>query len=153
TGRPPVESREMEEVLRRVQRGEIPPPRSFDPAIPRPLEAICQKAMSLRQEDRYPTARALAEDGTRWLDGAPGVVYREPGARRAGRWMRRHRTLVAGLLILLVTSAAALAVGLVLINRERQQTVEARNRAVEEQAIAVRERNKAEERRLQAEAA
>jgi hypothetical protein len=153
TGRPPVDSSDLEEVLRRVQKGEIPPPRSIDSTIPRPLEAICLRAMALRPEARYPSARALAEDVTRWLDDAPVSAYPEPVTARAGRWMRRHRTLVAGILILLVTSAAALAAGLVLVNQERQQTAEQRNRAIQEQAIAVRERNKAEEQRLEAETA
>ena len=62
TGGAPVESGELEEVLRRVKRGEIPPPRSLDPSIPRPLEVICCKALSVRPEDRYSTARELAAD-------------------------------------------------------------------------------------------
>ena len=46
--------------------------------------------------------RALAEEVTRWLDDEPVLVYSEPLPERAGRWMRRHRTLV--------TSAAAVLV-------------------------------------------
>ena len=48
TGRAPVEAGELGEILRRVQRGEVSPPRSIDPTIPRPLEAICKKAMAMR---------------------------------------------------------------------------------------------------------
>ena len=55
TGRPPVESNDLGEVIRRVERGEIPPPRSIDPTIPRPLEAICRKAMATSAEYRYLT--------------------------------------------------------------------------------------------------
>jgi serine/threonine protein kinase len=106
TGRPPVESTDLETVLRQVRRGEIPPPRSVEPAIPRALEAICQKAMALEPADRYPSARALAADVTRWLDDAPVSAYVEPVSVRAGRWIRRHQRLVS-------SAVAAAMVGLV----------------------------------------
>ena len=96
----------LAEVLRRVRMGEIPPPRSIDSAIPGPLEAICLKAMALKPEDRYPSARALAEDVTRWLDDAPVSAYPESLAARAGRWIRRHQRVVSSM-------AAAVLVGLV----------------------------------------
>ena len=105
TGRAPVDSPELEEVLRRVPKGEIPPPRSIDPTIPRPLEAICRRAMAVKPEDRYESARALAEDVKRWMDDAPVAAYRDPVAVRAARWVRRHQRLVAG-------AAAAVLVGL-----------------------------------------
>ncbi len=96
TGRPPVESNDLGEVIRRVERGEIPPPRSIDPTIPRPLEAICRKAMATNPDDRYDSARSLANDVTRWLDDEPVTAFREPGSVRAGRWMRRHRSAMIG---------------------------------------------------------
>ena len=83
TGRPPVESNDLGEVIRRVERGEIPPPRSIDPTIPRPLEAICRKAMATDPADRYVSARALATDVTRWLDDEPVSADREPFSERA----------------------------------------------------------------------
>jgi hypothetical protein len=95
TGRPPVAADELEEVLRRVQKGEILPPRSLDPTIPKPLEAICLKAMALKPEDRYPSPRVLAEDVTRWLDDAPVSAWREPLGTRVSRWSRRHQTAVS----------------------------------------------------------
>jgi hypothetical protein len=67
TGRPPVEADDVEEVLRRVQKGDIPPPRSLDPTIPRPLEAVCLKALATRPEDRYGSARELARDIENWM--------------------------------------------------------------------------------------
>jgi serine/threonine protein kinase len=108
TGRAPVEAGELGEVLRRVERGEIPPPRSIEPTVPAPLEAICRKAMALRPEDRYASARELAADVTRWLDDEPVGAYREPISERAGRWMRRHRTLAT-------SAAAVLAFGILAI--------------------------------------
>lgn len=45
TGQSPQTSRETEEVLARVARGEFPRPRSIKGDIPKPLEAICLKAL------------------------------------------------------------------------------------------------------------
>jgi WD40 repeat protein/serine/threonine protein kinase len=105
TGRAPVEGGEVGAVLRRVQQGAIPPPRSIDPTIPRPLEAICQKAMALKPEDRYPSARALAEDVMRWLDDEPVSAWREPLWERSRRWARRHRPAVASAAVAMVAVA------------------------------------------------
>ena len=94
TGRPPVEDDDVGAVLRAVQKGDFPPPRRLDPAIDPALEAVCLKAMALRAEDRYPTPRALAEDIEHWMADEPVAAWREPWARRARRWERRHRTAV-----------------------------------------------------------
>ena len=75
TGRPPVEGENVVEVLSRVRSGAIDLPRSLVPDVPRPLEAICLKALALRPEDRYPQAKALADDVERWLADEPVSAY------------------------------------------------------------------------------
>ena len=72
--------------------------------VERPLEAICMKAMALKQADRYPSAAALAEDVQRFLAGEPVSAYRENWWERSKRWARRHskaltRSAAAALLI------------------------------------------------------
>jgi serine/threonine protein kinase len=62
--------------------------------IPRPLAAICMKASAPAQRDRYASARDLADDVSRWLDGQPVTAYRENVLERAGRWLSRNRVLV-----------------------------------------------------------
>jgi serine/threonine-protein kinase len=111
TGRPPVEGDELGAVLRAVQKGDFPPPRRIDPAIDAALEAICLKAMALRALDRYPTPRALAEDIEHWMADEPVAAWREPWARRARRWERRHRaTVMAAASGLLVAMAGMFSV-------------------------------------------
>jgi serine/threonine-protein kinase len=114
TGRPPVEDDGIGAVLRAVQKGDFPPPRRLDPAIDPALEAVCLKAMALRAEDRYPAPRALAEDIEHWMADEPVSAWREPWARRARRWERRHRTAVmaatSGLLVALVGMFSVLVV-------------------------------------------
>ena len=72
------------------------------------------KAMALKPEDRYASAKALADDVERWMADEPVTAWREPPARRARRWARRNRTVVASLaaawLVALAGTAAVLAV-------------------------------------------
>lgn len=48
-------------MLNAVLAGEYAPPRKHRPDLPEALEAITLKAMSLKPEDRYPTASAFAD--------------------------------------------------------------------------------------------
>jgi serine/threonine protein kinase len=130
TGQPPVTGLTGDEVRDRACRGEITPPRSLNPNLPRSLEAVCLKALALRPEDRYPTARALADDVEHWLADEPVSARRDPLLSRLSRRGRRHRTLVASLVMLLATGLIAVSVGLVLINRERLLTAQQRDRAI-----------------------
>jgi serine/threonine-protein kinase len=104
TGRPPLEGEDVGELLRKVQRGEFPPPRQIDGSIDAAVEAICVKAMAVRPEDRYTTPRLLAEDIEQWMDDEPVSAWREPRTRKLLRWLTRHCTGVT-------SAAAALLAG------------------------------------------
>lgn len=82
--------------------------------VARPLEEICLKAMTKRREDRYPTAKALADDVERCLAGEPVSVYRERLHERFARWSRRNRLLVATGSVAVVLSTLGIVVGLYL---------------------------------------
>jgi serine/threonine-protein kinase len=69
---------------------------------PRPLEAICRRAMAAEPESRYPEVEELAADLSRYLAGLPVGAHRESLLERAGRIVRRHRTLVLLILTYLV---------------------------------------------------
>jgi serine/threonine-protein kinase len=118
TGKAPFEG-DVFEVIPKVQRGAFPPPRALEPSVDKALEAVCLKAMATNPEERYASCRALAEDVERWMADEPVSCWREPALRRASRWTRRHRPLVAGAAMLLVSAVVALSVGAVMINRER----------------------------------
>jgi serine/threonine protein kinase len=61
---------------------------------PRPLAGVIARAMAPDVALRYATARELAEDVLRFLDGEPVTAYRENPLEIAGRWMVRNRALV-----------------------------------------------------------
>jgi tRNA A-37 threonylcarbamoyl transferase component Bud32 len=106
TNRVPYAGSGVVEILAQAGAGLVVPPRQRKKDVPRPLEAICLKAMARQPLDRYDTALDLAADVEHWLGDEPVQAYREPLAARAGRWLRQHRALAAGL-------AAAVAVALV----------------------------------------
>jgi tetratricopeptide (TPR) repeat protein/tRNA A-37 threonylcarbamoyl transferase component Bud32 len=111
TGQPPFPGRDQAEVLARVRRGELVPPRRVKAEVPAPLDAICRKAMALRPRERYASALALAADVEHWLADEPVTAYREPLGARLSRWARRHparvAAAVAALLVALLAGGAA----------------------------------------------
>ena len=108
TGRPPFDGVDRGEVLRAVEAGDFPPPRLVDPGIDRAMEAVCLKAMAIRPDDRYASARGLADDIERWMADEPVTAWREPLGRRARRWARRNRTPVAAAAMALLAGVIGL---------------------------------------------
>ena len=121
TGRAPFNDQDMPELLRKVERGDFAPPRKLKGWVDPALEAICLKAMATDPARRYRTPRALADDVEHWLADEPVSAWREPIRRRLRRWGRRHRLLVTGLAATLIVAVAALAVGNVLVARQRDR--------------------------------
>jgi serine/threonine protein kinase len=109
-------------MLAHVQSGGFPKPRAVKPSVPRALERVCLKAMSLRAEDRYPSAGALANEIEHWLADEPVSAWREPWSARLARFGRRHKPLAAGTAALMVAAIVALSLGIVVVNRERERT-------------------------------
>ncbi len=115
-----------DEVLRAVQKGEFPAPRALDPTIDRALEAVCQKAMSLDPERRYPSCRALAEDVERWMADETVSAHREEWAQHLARWARRHRAWAQAVVAALLAVAFIATVAAMLVDRARRAEKAAR---------------------------
>ena len=71
--------------------GELPAAPS---SVPRPLRAICEKAMAADPNARYQSAREMAADISHYLRGEPVSAHPEGLLERAGRISARHRTAV-----------------------------------------------------------
>jgi serine/threonine protein kinase len=87
-----------------------PPPSLAElaPEVPVELATVVGKAMARAPEDRYPSARDLADDLHRYLTGQLVGAHRYTRAELARRFVRRYRALVS-------VAVAALALGLVLV--------------------------------------
>jgi hypothetical protein len=72
-----------------------PPPRALNDRVPRDLELICLKAMSKQPEDRYPSARELADDLQRFLRREPVKAHPAGPLKRIALWCR-HRNRILG---------------------------------------------------------
>ena len=117
-----------EEVLSKVRGRGLRKPSRVATGVPRPLEAICLKAMARPPEERYPSAGAWADDILCWLDDEPVSVYRDSFAVRCARWARKNRSVATGVVTLSLAGMVALAVGTVIF--------EERELALEERAVA-----------------
>jgi serine/threonine-protein kinase len=126
-----------EDRYKAVRAAAIVPPRSRDTRLPRGLEMICLKALAAQPGDRYPSARALADDLTSWLADEPVTAWREPLWLCARRWMRRHRTLVTSAAMLLVCSVVALAGFATVLTGKNRELSRQRQRAEEREALAI----------------
>ncbi|MCC6741484.1 MAG: SUMF1/EgtB/PvdO family nonheme iron enzyme [Planctomycetia bacterium] len=115
TGRTPVEGNSVEEMLSLVRSGRIVAPServraalAARPAaastmdasgrpVPPELEALCMKALALRPDDRYRSAREMADEVQLFLEGAKqrerDAALAAAEVARAGEAGERHRRL------------------------------------------------------------
>jgi serine/threonine-protein kinase len=126
TGRPPHLGKSALDVLRRIVGEPTPRARDALPSVPRPLDAICARAMAKAPAERYPSARALVEDVQRWLADEPVSVWREPLATRARRWLARRRALVGAAAAAVLVALVSVTAAAVILNQARQRESEAR---------------------------
>jgi WD40 repeat protein len=98
-------------VLQQVLEEEPAKPRRLNDSIPRDLETICLKAMAKAESQRYATAKELAADLERWLDGEPILARPVGRVERAWRWSRRRPAMAA-----LVTTVPILLLSIALIS-------------------------------------
>ena len=113
TGSTPYKkNKDSDEVLDRVRDGKFVALRAVNPRVPKPLEAICVRAMSIEPDQRYSGAKELAADVERFLADEPVTAHSEPMIALMGRWMRKNPTPViatAVALLIVLLSATGLA--------------------------------------------
>jgi eukaryotic-like serine/threonine-protein kinase len=109
TGRPPFMAATPVETVLLARDTEPVAPRKLAPRLPRDVETIILACIRKQPAQRCKSARALADDLDRWLDGKPIWTRRVGLFERSILWVRRHPA-VAGL-ILMTACAVALAIG------------------------------------------
>lgn len=95
-------------MLLQVLQDEPRAPRRLNDKIPRDLETICLKALAKAPGRRYGTARELADDLRRFLDGLPIKARPIGWVERSWRWCRRNPGPVGVLVALTIGSAVGL---------------------------------------------
>ncbi len=114
---PAFEGESREKVLQQVTQVEPRSLRQLASNIPRDLETIIGKCMQKDRRLRYRSAADVAEDLRRFLAGEPILARRTPFHVRVGRWLRRHRGLAAGVLVVAILATG----GLLLAKEMRRQ--------------------------------
>jgi tetratricopeptide (TPR) repeat protein len=108
-GRPVFSSTSLAEMLTQVIHDDPPAPRSLVPGLPVDLETIALRCLAKDPAQRYPSARALADDLGRYLDGEPIVGRRPSPWQRLRQRTRRQRGLIVlgawSLAIILIVAA------------------------------------------------
>jgi WD40 repeat protein/serine/threonine protein kinase len=106
TLRPAFDVADRNRLIRQVMHDEPPRPRNLSPGLPRDLETVVLKAIARDPARRYQTARALADDLGRFLDGRPITARPVGHVERAVKWVKRNR-LVTGAALAVVLALAA----------------------------------------------
>ncbi len=120
TGVTPFPAATPSGVLAKLLHEEPPSPRAHAPHLPGDLETLVLKCLHKEPDQRYASARALAEDLGRYLDGEPILAQPPTLLYRLRRRARKHRALVA-------VSAVSLASILVLSVLGARSWLEARH--------------------------
>jgi WD40 repeat protein/serine/threonine protein kinase len=132
TGQAAFLGTDTREVQNKVIGGDFPPPRQVQPAVPAALDAICRKAMALKPEYRYTSARRLADDIEHWLADEPVSALPESRSQRLARWARRRRVWAqAGAAALVVVSLVS-SMATWFVNQARRRADEQRDRVFAE---------------------
>ncbi|MEY2529835.1 MAG: eukaryotic-like serine/threonine-protein kinase [Verrucomicrobiota bacterium] len=101
-GRPPFVADSALETLRLVREEAPPPPRTFNPALPRDLELICLKCLEKDPTARYSSAAEFAQDLERWLESGPITARSATPVEKSWRWAKRNRALSAASAALII---------------------------------------------------
>jgi tetratricopeptide (TPR) repeat protein/predicted Ser/Thr protein kinase len=115
------------EILAGLSDREPEKPSTHDPTVPRDLETIVLKALSIDRERRYASAYDMAEDLRRFLAGEPIAARPDSPAYRLRRWVQRHPSMTVGVGV----AVAVAAISIVGYQVERLRSRERARLAVE----------------------
>jgi tetratricopeptide (TPR) repeat protein len=133
-GRSPYEGTGEMDILLAVITAEPRPLRAVSANIPEDLEAVTLKCLEKEPAARYDSAKALAEDLGRYLDGEPVHARRIGLTQRLYRKARKHKPLVALGAALLLSLTALVGYGV----RTRLATLAVERQARQQAELAQR---------------
>jgi WD40 repeat protein/tRNA A-37 threonylcarbamoyl transferase component Bud32 len=149
TGRPPFKAATPLDTIMQVVSNEPVPPSQLQSKTPRDLETICLKCLNKSPDQRYASAKALAEDLRRLLADEPIAARPASRTERLFKLVKR-RPATAGLLatlLLVLLLAGALSVvgyGRIASEQQRERAEQASRDAGEQRQLAENQRDRAE---------
>ena len=106
--RPPFEGGGQYEIVKKVLESDPPSLKEVAPEAPLDLQTICEKCLSKRPQDRYHSAKDVADDLQRYLDGYPISARPIGPLQRIASWCRRNpaiASLIGGVWAALIVGA------------------------------------------------
>ncbi len=137
SGRRPFHALAGSDVLERLRAGELLDPDAAAPDAPPALLAVARRALHPAPAQRYPDAKAMADEITAWMDGRRVEAHVYGLGELWRRFARAHRVPLA---VGAVALALLLAVGVV----AHVRTTAERDRARAAEASAVDEKTRAD---------
>jgi serine/threonine-protein kinase len=133
---PPFYANSVVDILLKVISEDATPLRTHVPSVPPDLETIVMKCLNKEPNHRYNSAKALAEDLGRYLDGDRILGQRLGFIARWQRRVRKHKTLfaVSALSAMIVLILAAGGVRQYLVNQREQHRLAEQARIEQELA-------------------
>lgn len=122
-GQPPFKGATTLETLEQVRLQDPAPPSRLQKNIPRPLEVICLKCLEKDPQQRYLTAKELADDLARFLAGEPILARGSTALDRLSRWVGRNKvaaSMIMTITLLLISLIAVLG-WVIFLNRDIQR--------------------------------
>ncbi len=107
-------------VLVRIVQEEPRPLRRIDPSLPADLETLVARCLEKDPARRYGSARELAEDLDRFLDGEPILARPAGWTYRLGKRLRKNRALAWASIAAVTAGLALVALGTVSLVAERR---------------------------------
>jgi eukaryotic-like serine/threonine-protein kinase len=139
TGRPPFQGATPLATLNNLIHEEPVAPSRLVPGVPPDLETICLKCLEKEPVKRYASAQDLADDLQRFLALQPILARPSSVLYRVGKFARRNRGMVSGILCVVAALVVGTVVAVVLAFGERR----ARNRADQNAGHALHEATRA----------
>jgi eukaryotic-like serine/threonine-protein kinase len=149
-GVPPYEGTDGLDVAVKVLAGPPEPLGDRQKGLPQELVAIVEKAMSREVEQRYQTAKELADDLRRFQTGQIVAAYQYSRKDLAKRFVRRNRKMLgaAAVALALLMTMGTISVRRIVLERNRAQASEAE--AQRQKADAEMQRTEAREKQTEA---
>lgn len=108
------------------------PLRHWNRHIPSDFQTVVLKCLGEYPHERYPTAKELADDLQRFLEGRPILATPPSIATRVSKWAKRRRGVVYATAAVLAVAIIAVATSSILLSRQRSAHIAADQRTIKD---------------------
>lgn len=103
-GSPPYIGKSTAEILRKAKHAHLDDPKweNARKSVPREVKSIVEKALQAEKKNRYSSVGELQNDMEAYLEGRPGIAWKDDVIQSSIKLVRRHATIAAALIAVLI---------------------------------------------------